>query len=219
MHSSAAVGLLLAALCAVTGGACLLRARRAGGMQRSAARSEALMGSGMAAMALSGTLPAAAVPPFVFIVVFGVVAAWELGLLRTRLREPGDRSARSSAHHLHHLLGALSMVYLAAAMPGTQTGGTGHAHTASGAPTAAAPLLSGVLLAYFAAYVLRTGLRLLPAPAGHGGGTGLDPSPGVATAAGSGRHPPPCTAHGAPALAGACRVAMGTGMLTMLLVM
>ncbi|SCK08311.1 hypothetical protein H181DRAFT_00359 [Streptomyces sp. WMMB 714] len=210
MHSSAAVGLLLAALCAVTGGACLLRARGAGGMQRSTAWSEALMGWGMAVMALAGSLPAAAVPPFVLASLFGVVAVWELRLLRTRLRERGERPARGSAHHLHHMTGALAMIYMALAAPGAQAGG-GHAHAASGANLAATPLLSGVLLAYFAAYVLRTGLRLLPGP------------PGLAlpagTAAGRGQHPPSCAAHGAGELAGACRVAMGTGMLAMLLLM
>lgn len=215
MHSSAAaVGLLLAALCAVTGGACLLRARRAGGMQRSTAWSEALMGWGMAVMALAGSLPAAAVPPFVLAALlgplFGAVAVWELRLLLTRLRERGERPAHGSAHHLHHLLGALAMLSMALAAPGAQAGG-GHAHAAPGASLAATPLLSGMLLAYFAAYVLRTGLRLLPGPPG----LALSAGP----AAGRGQQPPSCAAHGPGELVSACRVAMGTGMLAMLLLM
>uniref|UniRef100_UPI0015EF13D0 DUF5134 domain-containing protein n=1 Tax=Streptomyces albidus (ex Kaewkla and Franco 2022) TaxID=722709 RepID=UPI0015EF13D0 len=143
MHGSATVGWLLTALCAVTSGACLLRARGAGGMQRRTAGSEALMGLGMAVMALSGSVPVA-VPSLAFVVPFGAVAVWEL----TLLRESG-RCRRPAVHHVHHLVGALSMVYMALAMQGA-SGSGGHIH--GGAAAAGLPLLTGVLLAYFAVY-------------------------------------------------------------------
>ncbi|HWM37091.1 MAG TPA: DUF5134 domain-containing protein [Streptomyces sp.] len=238
MHGSAAVGWLLTALCAVTGAACLLRARGAGGMQRSAARSEALMGLGMAAMALSGSVSTAAVPPLVFIVLFGAVGAWELLLLRETRQQgrgpgsewgpgpgpgPGRRARQGAAHRLHHLVGALAMVYMALAMQGAHGGApAGHVH--AGTTAAGLPLLTGALLAYFAVYVLRTGLRLAPVRAdaagagGRGvGGTGGGLS-GTGTDAGAAvRHCGGCAARDLPGLATACRLAMATGMLAMLL--
>lgn len=181
MHGPVAAGWLLVALCAVTGGYCLLRMRGAVGEQRRAAGGEALMGFGMAAMAVPAAVMAP--PRWVWLVhglVFGVAALRALW------------AARTSAHHLHHLVGALAMVYMAAVMtaaPGGGHGGTG------------LPLVTGALLVYFAGYVVCAGLRLVPVPTVAGtrvrGG-----------AAGWGDR---------PELARACRLSMGIGMLAMLL--
>lgn len=59
MHGSATPGWLLMALSAATGAYCLLRLRSSSPGARTAAGSEAVMGFGMAAMAL----PAAVAPP------------------------------------------------------------------------------------------------------------------------------------------------------------
>ncbi|MFE7762828.1 DUF5134 domain-containing protein [Streptomyces sp. NPDC057438] len=182
MHGPVWSGWLLVALCAVTGGYCLLRMRSAVEEQRRAAGGEALMGFGMAAMAV----PAAAVAPprwawLAYAVVFGTAAVRALW------------SARTSAHHLHHLVGALAMVHMAAAMAAAPGGGHGGAGP---------PLVTGVLLAYFAGYVLWAGLRLMPVPVAagaRGGGAGV---------MGWGDR---------PELARACRLSMGIGMFAMLL--
>lgn len=206
MHGSATVGWLLTALCAFVACVCLLRARGAGGMQRRTARSEALMGLGMAAMALPGSV-SAVLPPLALLVLFGVVAVRELApLLEVRRAPmpsgPGHRRAEH-VHQLHHLVGALAMIYMALAMPGTHGAAPGN-HTAAAA--SGLPLLTGALLIYYAVYVLRTGALLLPAPAG-------DAAPAAGTAGGD------CAARDRPELAAACRVAMGTGMLAMLLML
>ncbi|WP_327181616.1 DUF5134 domain-containing protein [Streptomyces sp. NBC_01334] len=180
MHGPASPGWLLVALCAATGAYCLLRMRSAVEEQRRAAGGEALMGFGMAAMAVPAaafTPPAWAWPAFA--AVFGAAALRALW------------AARVSAHHLHHLVGAGAMVYMAgvmAAAPAHQ-----HGHGGSGVP-----LLTGVLLLYFTGYVLLAGVRLLPV-AGAGG----------AAVAWSDR----------PEVARACRLSMGIGMLAMLLTM
>ncbi|WP_338899790.1 DUF5134 domain-containing protein [Streptomyces sp. TG1A-60] len=182
MHGPVSPGWLLVALCAVTGGYCLLRMRSAVAEQRRAAGGEALMGFGMAAMAV----PAATVAPppwawHVYAVVFGTAAVRALW------------AARTSPHHLHHLVGALAMVYMAVVMavsPGGHHGGAG------------LPVVTGVLLVYFAGYVLRAGVRLIPVPASVGARIP------VARAAGWGDR---------PELARACRLSMGIGMLAMLL--
>ncbi|WP_159765833.1 DUF5134 domain-containing protein [Streptomyces sp. HM190] len=179
MHGPASPGWLLVALCALTGGYCLLRMRSAVEEQRRAAGGEALMGFGMAAMAVPA---AVAVPPrwawVAYVVVFGAAALRALW------------TARTSAHHLHHLVGAVAMVYMAvvmAASPGSHGGGS--------------PVLTGTLLLYFAGYVLWAGVRLMPV-AGPGsvnvarGGTGWGDRPEVARA---------------------CRLSMGIGMFAMLL--
>lgn len=105
MHGTASPGWLLVALCAATGAYCLLRMRSTVEEQRRAAGGEALMGFGMAAMAV----PAAVFnPPSwtwpVYTAVFGAAALRALW------------AARTSAHHLHHLVGAAAMVYMALAM-------------------------------------------------------------------------------------------------------
>lgn len=181
MHGPVSVGWLLVALCAVTGGYCLLRMRSAVEEQRRAAGGEALMGFGMAAMAV----PAAAVAPprwawLTYTLVFGAAALRALW------------SARTSPHHLHHSMGALAMVYMAVAMAAAPSGGHGGAGP---------PLVTGMLLVYFAGYVLWAGLRLVPVTAGEA-------------------RVPASRARGwgdRPELARACRLSMGIGMLAMLL--
>ncbi|MEV0223219.1 DUF5134 domain-containing protein [Streptomyces sp. NPDC050704] len=177
MHGPASSGWLLVALCAATGAYCLLRMRSAVEEQRRTAGGEALMGFGMAAMAV----PAAVLAPprwawVACTAVFGAAALHALW------------AARTGPHHLHHLVGASAMVYMAAVM-------------ASGAH-AGVPVLTGVLLVYFTGYVLWTGTRLVPvAVAGHGGG-------------GSHR----TTGWGDRVeVSRACRLSMGIGMLAMLL--
>lgn len=81
-------------------------------------------------------------------------------------------SLRRSGHHLHHLVGSSAMVYMALTMaPGVGAahgGHTGHGVAAAGG----VPLLTGLLLAYYAVYVLWSGSRLIPATAGGGGPAG-----------------------------------------------
>ncbi|KUM87313.1 MULTISPECIES: DUF5134 domain-containing protein [Streptomyces] len=178
MHGPASSGWLLVALCAATGAYCLLRMRSSVEEQRRAAGGEALMGFGMAAMAVPAavfTPPSWAWP--LYTAVFGAAAVRALW------------AARTSTRHLHHLVGAGAMVYMAvvmAASPGHH-GGTG------------VPAVTGALLLYFAGYVLLSGVRLIPVlmPVTAGGGT-----------VGWGDR---------PELARACRLSMGIAMVTMLL--
>ncbi|GAA5011093.1 MULTISPECIES: DUF5134 domain-containing protein [Streptomyces] len=188
MHGPASPGWLLVALCAATGAYCLLRMRSGVEDQRRAAGGEALMGFGMAAMAVPAAVftPPAWVWP-AYAVVFGAAGLRALW------------AARSARHHLHHLVGAAAMVYMAVVMAGSP----GHAH---GHGTSGTPVLTGVLLLYFAGYVLLTGVRLIPVGAVAGGGPGT--APGAGTGAGWGDR---------PELARACRLSMAIGMLAMLL--
>ncbi|MFE9405713.1 DUF5134 domain-containing protein [Streptomyces sp. NPDC006530] len=185
MHGPVLPGWLLVALCAATGSYCLLRMRSGSARARRAAGGEAVMGFGMAAMAV----PAAflAPPPWMltgYAVVFGGAALRALWL------------ARGGAHHLHHVVGSLAMVYMALAMTPPAGGADGHigheGHTAGGVP-----LLTGVLLVYFAGYVLSTGARLLPGAA-------------------AGAHGATLSWGARPELALACRLSMGIAMLAML---
>jgi hypothetical protein len=174
---------LLVALCAATGAYGLLRMRSSVEAQRRAAGGEALMGFGMAAMAV----PAAVLTPprwawLACAAVFGTAALHALWV------------ARADRHHLHHLVGASAMVYMAAVMAGGTHSGL--------------PALTGTLLAYFTGYVLWTGTRLVPvAVAGPEGGT--QGARGTRTAGLADR----------PELARACRLSMGIAMLAMLLTM
>ncbi|MEU3095722.1 DUF5134 domain-containing protein [Streptomyces sp. NPDC006967] len=182
MHGPASSGWLLVALCAATGAYCLLRMRSRVEEQRSAAGGEALMGFGMAVMAVPATAfnpPAWAWPAQA--VVFGTAGLHALW------------AARAGARHLHHLIGAGAMVYMAVAM--AVSPGHTHAHGGSGVP-----LLTGALLLYFVAYVLVTGVRLVPVTAVAGSG----PAPGWGDR---------------PELARACRLSMAIGMVAMLLTM
>ncbi|MER5641995.1 DUF5134 domain-containing protein [Kitasatospora sp. NPDC002227] len=152
MHGPAVVTWLLAALTAASGLYCLTRLRPAATAcgpaatgwwrGREADAAEAVMGLGMAAMAL---FP-------------GTAWGWPYGLLGLALllatAAPGAPAAR--AHRLHHAIGALAMTYMALAMPP----GTAHHHTAPGLP-----LLTGSLLLYFGVYALWAATRLLT-PAG-----------------------------------------------------
>ncbi|MEU2250213.1 DUF5134 domain-containing protein [Streptomyces sp. NPDC019224] len=193
MHGPAMSGWLLMALCAVTGSYCLLRTRTGSEEERRTARAEALMGFGMAAMAV----PAAAVAPpawgwGVYAVLFGAAALRALWF------------SRRSGHHLHHLVGSSAMVYMALVMGRAGAGGHGgHAAHTMGSPGMAGaggiPLLTGLLLVYYAVYVLRSGARLVPVTATVPGGP---PSAGWGTR---------------PELALACRLTMGIAMFAMLL--
>ncbi|WP_432032165.1 DUF5134 domain-containing protein [Streptomyces antibioticus] len=198
MHGPASPGWLLVALCAATGAYCLLRMRSAVEEQRRAAGGEALMGFGMAAMAI----PAAAFTPPgwawpAYAAVFAAAALRALWALW---------ASRARSHHLHHLVGASAMVYMAAVMAGSPTPAPGHAHGHAGAGV---PLLTGVLLLYFTGYVLVAGARLLPVQV-----PVAVPAGAVGSRSGSG------VAWGdRPELARACRLSMGIGMLAMLLTM
>ncbi|MPY57030.1 DUF5134 domain-containing protein [Streptomyces spongiae] len=147
MHGPVSPGWLLVALCVATGVHCLLRTRSSVEEQRRSAGGEALMGFGMAAMAVPAT---ALTPPRwawpAYAVLFGAAALRALWAARTNRR------------HLHHSVGALAMTYMAAVMAAAP-GGHG-AHGVSGVP-----LLTGALLLYFTAYVLWTGARLVPVAA------------------------------------------------------
>ncbi|MFF5445713.1 DUF5134 domain-containing protein [Streptomyces sp. NPDC012888] len=85
---------LLVALCAVSGGYCLLRVRG------SAGRADAVMGLGMAVMALPLAGGGHRLAP-VLGVVFAAASLHAVWLLRDG---PG---------HAHHLVGSLAMVYMA----------------------------------------------------------------------------------------------------------
>ncbi|MFD3523268.1 DUF5134 domain-containing protein [Streptomyces sp. NPDC058653] len=218
MHGPATAGWLVVALCAAAGTYCLLGPRGGGGW-RGTAGGEALMGFGMAAMAV----PAAVITPprwvwLVYATVFGVAALRALG------------PARGTSHHLHHLVGMLAMVYMAVAMA-LLPGGAHAGHEAGGTP-----LATGVLLIYYAGFVLWTGARLLPlqsvsAPertgpivpgtggestesggefGGVGGALG-GAATGVVTDTATG------VRDGRPELTLACRLSMGIAMLAMLL--
>ncbi|KPI08338.1 hypothetical protein OK074_3635 [Actinobacteria bacterium OK074] len=188
MHGAAAAGWLLVALCAATGAYCLLRMRSAVEEQRRAAGGEALMGFGMAVMAVPAAVAVA--PRWAWLgytAVFGAAAVRALW------------AARADTHHLHHLLGTVAMVYMAATMA------TAPGHHEHGG-TAGLPVVTGVLLVYFAGYVLWSGARLVPIPAVAGGAGGK--GGGIGGVGGW---------RDRPELARACRLSMALGMLAMLL--
>ncbi|MET7857681.1 DUF5134 domain-containing protein [Streptomyces sp. NPDC005318] len=195
MHGPAMSSWLLMALCGVTGAYCLLRMRSGTEEQRRTARAEALMGFGMAAMAV----PAAVITPpvwgwAVYVGLFGGAAVRALWF------------ARRNGHHLHHLIGSLAMVYMAVVMAAPGSGAASHGgHGGHQLAQAAGglPLLTGGLLVYYAVYVLRSGVRLIPVAATAGAGGGQVPG---------GR-----TWGARPELALACRLTMGIAMFAMLL--
>jgi hypothetical protein len=190
MHGPPLAGLLLTALCAAVGGLCLLRMRAVAAEERRGAAGDALMGLGMAAMALPAELPGAG-PPGAFAAVFAAV--FGAAFLRALL------PLRTAGHHLHHAVGALAMVYMAVAMGAADHGG---GHDAA----AGLPLVTAALLAYHVPYVLYGGLR----PVAAGAGAGARTRAAVPAGAGGGW-------AARPELAGACRVCMGAGMVAMLL--
>ncbi|MGW0118756.1 DUF5134 domain-containing protein [Streptomyces sp. NPDC003327] len=204
MHGPALSGWLLVALCAASGAYCLARARACAGKQRRAERraagGEAVMGFGMAAMALPATV---LTPPAwgwtVYAAVFGAAALHGLAGA-ARGHGPGggagDRGGRGGGgHHLHHLVGSLAMLYMAVAMA-APAGAGAHAGHAAAATAGGIPVLTGGLLLYYGAYVVRAGGRLVP----------------VAVTAGG---PPPTGAH-PPELTLVCRLSMALAMLAML---
>jgi protein-S-isoprenylcysteine O-methyltransferase Ste14 len=163
VHGPASPGWLLVALCAATGAYCLLRMRSSVEEQRRAAGGEALMGFGMAAMAVPATAftpPSWAWPAYA--VVFGAAGLHALW------------ATRGSTHHLHHLVGTSAMVYMAAVMAASPGRHTGHG-------SAGVPPVTGALLLYFAGYVLLSGVRLMPAASG-GGAVGWGDRPELARA-------------------------------------
>ncbi|MCX5414435.1 DUF5134 domain-containing protein [Streptomyces sp. NBC_00059] len=201
MHGPALSGWLLMVLCGFTGAYCLLRTREGTERERRAARGEAVMGFGMAAMAV----PAALLPLpdwtwAVYAVVFGAAS------LRALVY-----AARGGGHHWHHLVGSLAMVYMAVAMAPDAAHGAAGGHLAHGAGPAGSaggvPVLTGALLAYYALYVLRAAGRLIPAPAPAGVPAGGGIAGGTAGPAWGAR----------PEMALACRLTMGIAMFAMLL--
>ncbi|MCK8681491.1 DUF5134 domain-containing protein [Streptomyces lichenis] len=209
MHGPVVPGWLLVALCAVAGVSCLVRAHGCPGhVGRSAAAGEAVMGLGMAAMAVPAAV--AAPPAWVwsgYAALFTAAAVPAVGavgpLWRGRTGGRGQVVGRGgaggrgwAADHGHHLVGSLAMVYMALVM--AAGGGTGPGpHPGHGGPGGGLPLLTAALLAYYTVYVLRAGGRLVPA------GTA---SPGVTEGWAAGPQP-----------ALACRLAMALGMVAMLL--
>ncbi|MCM2579811.1 DUF5134 domain-containing protein [Streptomyces meridianus] len=192
VHAPPLVGWYLVALGGLTGGCCLLRLCAGLRTGRRQPAGEALMGLGMAAMSLPvGAVREHPLAQPVFAVVFAVAAGH--GLVH----------ARTGGVRLHHLLGCLSMVYMTLAMPGPGAvhAGTGPAHPGGGG----VPLLTGLLLAYYAVLVLRYGLLLAPA-----GAAPAVRAPAEAGAAGRCAGP-------LPELARAGRLSMAIGMFTMLL--
>ncbi|MBV6698011.1 DUF5134 domain-containing protein [Kitasatospora aureofaciens] len=155
MHGPTLVNWLLAVLTAAAGAYCLTRLRHSpcspAGTHRLLAReadaAEALMGLGMAAMAVTG----AAVPAGVW--------AWLFGIPATGFLLAAVRGSTRRVHRLHHAVGGLAMTYMALAM----TASPGHHHHAASTGT---PLLTGALLLYFGAYSLWAGTRLLHTPGG-----------------------------------------------------
>ncbi|OLZ71981.1 DUF5134 domain-containing protein [Streptomyces sp. IMTB 2501] len=209
MHGPVSAAWLLVALCTATGTYCLLRMRSGVEEQRRSAGGEALMGFGMAVMAVPAAVFA---PPRwawpVYAAVFGAAALRALW------------AARAAPHHLHHLVGASAMVYMAAAMAVTPPG-PHHAHDGTGVP-----VLTGVLLVYFAGYVLLAGARLVPATvATTGSGSGTVTGAGAVTEvrgtarAGAGIRAGAAGWGDRPELARACRLSMGIGMVAMLMTM
>ncbi|MCB5166684.1 DUF5134 domain-containing protein [Streptomyces bambusae] len=178
MHGPAVPAWLLVVLCAVSGSSCLLRLRDGPAADRAAAAGEALMAFGMAAMAVPAAAGGAG-RAWLLGAVFGAAtlhALWHTG-------RSAWAALPGSGHLAHHLVGSLAMLYMALVMAG------GHG-------SAGVPLLTGLLLLYYAGYVLLAGVRLVPAAAGHGGPVAVGRTAGLVRA---------------------CRLAMGMGMFAMLL--
>ncbi|MFI7100690.1 DUF5134 domain-containing protein [Streptomyces sp. NPDC050161] len=199
MHGSSVTGWLLVALCAATGGYCLARVRTGTAAQRTQARGGALMGLGMAVMALPASVVAQpAWLPWGYTVVFGAAALWELW-----------------HRHPHHAIGSAAMVYMALSMASTvpmagmPARGAAHAgHAAAGG----LPLLTGLLLGYYAVFVIVAGLRLIPADSLVAGA-----GPVAAGAVAAGSPPVSVGSAGRSDVVGACGIAMGIGMFAMLM--
>ncbi|MFC0598549.1 DUF5134 domain-containing protein [Streptomyces palmae] len=155
MHGPPLAGWLLVALGAATGTYCLAHWLTAPAGARWGAGSEALLGWGMALMAVpAGVLDQHPWGPPLYAVVFGAAGA---GALLPVCR---GRPRRSRPHHV---VEAWTMAYMGAAM--LQGSGAGHAGHPGHPSAAGLPLLTGALLLYFTGYALRSGVRLVPVAA------------------------------------------------------
>lgn len=212
MHGSATVGWLVAALCAVTGVWCVLRARGGSPRQRADAGAEATKGFGMAAMAVpalwDGEPVPAVVPAWCSVVFFGGL------LVRESAAAVRDRGTPGARHgHAHHVIGAAAMVYMALAMAAGGAGAAGAHHGQHGG----VPWVTAALLGYFAGYVLWAGTRLMPsAAAGAGTAGGVTAGPGHGGPGALGAPVTALLARQSGVVAG-CRLAMAAGMFAMLL--
>lgn len=183
MHGPPLVAWLLVALSAAAAVSCVPRRE---------ARSEALLGAGMAVMAV----PLSVFDP----------PRWSTALLAVVFAAVAVHALRPSplptTHQMHHSVCAGAMVYMSAAMAGAGPASSGHAaHTSAGVP-----LLTGLLLVYFAGYVLRAGSRLALPEGPHPAPPAVPVPPGGAI-----------RLWHAPEVAAACRVAMALAMFAMLL--
>jgi hypothetical protein len=184
-HEPPLVDWLLVVLSLATAVSCLVRSQD---------REEAVMGAGMAVMAV----PASVLGPqwWVAPVFAAVYAAAAL-----RAMVPGGAC---QGHRVHHVVCSAAMVYMASAMAGWGARGHGDGmRMGSGVPAA-----TGLLALYFAVYVVRAGVRLVLVPAP------VAAAPGAGDPAG-----PPLRLRHSREVADACRVSMALGMLTMLLLM
>ncbi|MBC2874183.1 MULTISPECIES: DUF5134 domain-containing protein [Streptomyces] len=198
MHGPPLVGWLLVVVGTTAGVYCLHRARSGAAGERRAARGDAVMGLGMAAMAAPVSAPTGR--PWGAVAFAALFAAAGVHALVAARRG-------ADAHRLHHAAGAFAMVYMALAMAGAPAGDHGGGH-GDGHPPAGTPLLTGLLLVYFAVYVVRTLAAIVPVPAARAAPPGT--SPGMTA---------PPLARARLELTGVCRVSMGIGMLAMLLTM
>lgn len=198
MLGAAVVGWLLTGLTGATGLYCLGRTLRQGASsaERQLDGSETLKGLGMAAMAVPYGL-GRAVPVGVWAVLFGGAALWSL-------RAGARAGAGHRGHHLFHGVGHLAMIYMAVAMADGAAGMRGMAGM-SGPESTGLPALTGALLVFFGGDALLSGARLITAPA-----AGAQPTGGGSVTA---------RLFGAPELPHACRMVLGLGMFTMLLLM
>ncbi|MFH9868401.1 DUF5134 domain-containing protein [Streptomyces lydicus] len=244
MHGPPLVGWLLVLLCTGAGVYCLALAHRAPSGQRAETRGEALMALGMAAMALPAS--AVAPPawwPWLFTAAFGAAGLW--ALVRRHLHHAVGAGAMvymalvmvgpsGAMEHMPHMGGTGPEDQVSRLDQAHQVGQLGQAgalgsvaHSAPGG----LPLLTGLLLAYYTVYVIGAGVRLVPGAASAVAEPALPEGPvtnepvtggpvrhGPVTG-GSARRGGPVPAAGAwPAgVLRACRVAMGIGMLAMLL--
>lgn len=236
MHGPAVVGWLLTALTGATGLYCLARLvrRRAPRAERALNASEALKGIGMAAMAVPygvGWQP----PVAMWVVLFGCAATWSLaaGLL------PGQDGVGGThrSHHIYHGVGHLAMAYMALAMAGRLAGalpGTSSAEVTAmsgmggmgGAPGAVAvgtgpPSVTWLLLLFFGGYAVLAGLRLISAADTATGSTGGSAMGTTARGTPTKLRPQSVTTRvlTASELPHACRLVLGLGMVTMLLLL
>jgi hypothetical protein len=202
----------LACLLTVVGG------RAAAESDSSSDFAHVLMGAGMAAMFLPLGNP---MPSVVWQVLFLAVAAWFCVLLVRRtvaVTVPATASPVASvgapAHHLHHVIASLAMVYMlglparADAASGISMShgdmpGMAMSHPTS--PGLSLPVLTWALVAYFVAHALWSGVRLFPVGSGPAAGA----VPGVSRR----------SAHAVlrqPGLIRVCNLTMGVGMAYML---